>query len=208
MPSAQTLDRLATASPDGFSFWVKANRKTTHEQQRSVAVEFLDNLQPLSARAKLGGVLLQFPQSFHRTAANRNYLQAASEDFSSVPLAVEFRHASWDNEATYEGLRERRIALVVPDVPVIPGLYRPDRPILTAPTGYLRLHSRDAAKWYAGPKDRYDYDYSDGELNHLAADWSDAGESTACVTVFFNNCHHGQAAKNAQRFQELARCLS
>ena len=89
LPSASALEGLSAASPEGFSFWVKANQETTHKQNRSVSGEFLAGLSPLSRRGRLAGVLMQFPQSFHRTTANRKYLAAAIEDFAAVPLAVE-----------------------------------------------------------------------------------------------------------------------
>jgi uncharacterized protein YecE (DUF72 family) len=203
IPTASMLDKLAAASPEGFAFWVKANAKTTHEQDRSVAGEFIDSLQPMRDRGKLAGVLMQFPQSFHRTAANRQYLYAAIEDFSAaaVPVAVEFRHCSWDVPATAEGLRQQDVTLVVPDVPPLEGLYRP-APTVTSATGYLRLHSRNADKWYAGGQ-RYDYDYGDGELEAIGDQWAALAEQAGCVFVFFNNCHHAQAARNAQRFAEI-----
>jgi uncharacterized protein YecE (DUF72 family) len=203
IPSAATLEKLSAASPEGFAFWVKANGKTTHEQDRSVAAEFIENLQPMKDSGKLAGVLMQFPQSFHRTVANRQYLYEAMDDFlaAAVPVAVEFRHCSWDVPATAEGLRKQNVTLVIPDAPDLEGLYRP-APTVTSDTGYLRLHSRNADKWYAGGQ-RYDYDYGDGELEAIKDQWDSLAEQAGCVFVFFNNCHHGQAAKNAQRFTEI-----
>lgn len=222
IPTAGTMSRISARTPDGFRFWVKANRKTTHEQDRSVAAEFLDALTPLAESGKLAGVLLQFPQSFHRTAGNRQYLGATIEDFSSVPpawggsaaihggggglpcpLAVEFRHHSWDHADTLAGLRDRNITLVIPDVPDLGGLYRPSAPAATNATGYLRLHSRQASKWYAGGAERYDYDYSTEELQTVLAEWSAVESEVDKIYTFFNNCHRGQAARNAEAFRRL-----
>ncbi len=205
--AAATLAKLARNSPDDFQFWVKANRKITHEQDPHAAPAFLDNLQPLCDSRKLSGVLLQFPQSFHRTIANRKYLDSALHRLSPVNLAVEFRHSSWDHPSSLEGLRQRQVTLVVPDCPEISGLYRP-RPTLTTATGYLRLHSRDPAKWYAGMAQRYDYSYSDEELTAIAADWSSPDIHARVVFAFFNNCHLGQAARNAQAFGRILARLS
>lgn len=202
MPAGQMVAALARKSPPDFRLWIKGNRQVTHEGDRSVAAEFLDALTPLREAGKLAGVLLQFPQSFHRTVAARKYLAAAVEDFRSVPLAVEFRHASWDHPATVEGLRERDVALVIPDVPPIRSLYRP-APALTSPTGYLRLHSRDADKWYAGAVERYDYSYSEPEMRELIRHWSSIEAGADTIYAFFNNCHRGQAAINAEAFRRL-----
>jgi uncharacterized protein YecE (DUF72 family) len=202
MPSARTLASLDRRSPDGFEFWVKANRKITHEQDRSVAGEFIENLGPLREAGKLAGVLMQFPQSFHRTVANRRYLAAALEDFRPLRPAVEFRHASWDRPETVEGLRERGATLVVPDAPPIRSLYRPE-PTATSRFAYLRLHSRNPDKWYAGSAERYDYSYSERELRELVENWSSVEQSVDKVYALFNNCHHGQAADNARTFRRL-----
>ncbi len=203
IPTASTLERIAAKVPEQFDFWVKANRKTTHEQDRSVAGEFLDGLAPLAEAGKLAGVLLQFPQSFHRTVAGRKYLAATLADFASVPLAVEFRHASWDHASTVAGLKQRNVTLVIPDVPDLAGLYRPPAPIVTTAMGYLRLHSRNAQKWYAGMAKRYDYDYSQAELQALVTEWSAVEGQVEKIYTFFNNCHRGQAARNAEAFRRL-----
>jgi uncharacterized protein YecE (DUF72 family) len=134
--------------------------------------------------------------------ANRQVLRDTVEDFKAVPLAVEFRHGSWDHPATYEGLRKRGLTLVVPDVPPLGDLFHPEATV-TNRIGYLRLHSRNAAQWYAGAVQRYDYDYSDAELTAICGVWNPLAEGADCIFVFFNNCRHGQATKNARRFMEI-----
>ena len=202
MPTARTMESLVRRTGDDFLFWVKANQETTHKQNRGVAGQFIENIAPLRRANKLAGVLLQFPQSFHRTVANRRYLAGALADFAPLPLAVEFRHRSWEHPACAEGLRQRNVTLVVPDVPDIRDLYHSSAAATTA-TGYLRLHSRNAAKWYAGAVERYDYSYSEAELREFIREWSELDEPPGQVFAFFNNCHHGQAAENAEAFQRL-----
>ena len=202
MPAAETIERMAARAPEGFEFWVKANQLTTHERDRSAAPPFLEGIAPMAESGKLAGVLLQFPQSFHRTVQTRKYLAATLADFAAVPLAVEFRHRSWDNPATYAGLAERDVTLVVPDVPDLSGLYRtPAR--VTSRTGYLRPHSRNAGNWYAGGEARYDYSYSEAELNAFIDEWERLGDQMDKAYAFFNNCHRGQAAENAEAFRRL-----
>lgn len=201
-----TLAKLAERSPRGFQFWVKANRKITHDGELPAVKVFLENLEPMKASGKLSGVLLQFPQSFHRTVGNRKYLGEALEELAGADLAVEFRHSSWDHSSTVEGLREREVTLVIPDCPEVKGLYRPEVTVTTS-TGYLRLHSRDAGKWYAGAVARYDYNYSEGEMEELAKKWSGPEMGAQKVFAFFNNCHGGQAAKNAEAFGRIVEQL-
>ena len=202
MPTVKTLGSIAARTPEGFAFWVKANQETTHKHNRSVAGQFIDALSPLRKADKLAGVLMQFPQSFHRTVANRQYLAGVLDDFAELPLAAEFRHRSWQTPETDAGLADREVALVVPDAPDIDSLFHHE-PALTSPLGYLRLHSRNADKWYAGGAERYDYRYNDDELKELVRRWLPLAETAEKVFVYFNNCHAAQAAENAEAFRRL-----
>jgi len=202
MPTARTLAALAAKSPAGFEFWVKANRSITHDGDPSPAEQFIENLSPLAEAGKLAGVLLQFPQSFHRTVAGRRYLSDALERFAAVRCAVEFRHRSWQHPSTLAGLAERNVTIVVPDVPPIDELYHSE-PVATTDVGYLRLHSRDPDKWYAGAAKRYDYDYSTDQMRRLIADWNKLAGRIGRVYAFFNNCYLGRAAANAEIFDRL-----
>jgi len=203
LPSARTMESIAAKAPESFRFWVKANQAATHDLDRTVSRPFLDGLAPMLDSGKFAGLLLQFPQRFHRTVANRKCLSVALEDYRSVPLAVEFRHQSWQHPSVLQGLRDRDVTLVIPDVPDLPGLYR-QAAAATNRTGYLRLHSRDASKWYnEGGADRYDYSYSREELDELIEAWEALEEPMDEVYTFFNNCHHGQAAQNAEALRRI-----
>ena len=229
MPFPRTLESLARRSPEGFEFWLKANQEITHNGNLSVCEEFIANLSPLSQAGKLAGVLLQFPQSFHRTESSRRFLADAIDrmrggtiarrpslaaasgggdqgssppEMEGVRLAVEFRHRSWEDPAALAGLRERNVALVVPDEPPIEGLYHVP-PTATSDVAYLRFHSRDASKWHRGMADRYDYYYSDEELRQVLGEWSKLPQPVDKVYTFFNNCHKGQAAMNAEAFRKI-----
>ena len=201
-PTQATMQRMVEGSGADFGFWVKANQQLTHAGDRSGTGAFLDALAPMRQSNKLLGVLLQFPQSFHRTVESRKFLSEATEDFGDVPLAIEFRHRSWLHPSTAQGLRERHLTLVVPDVPDIPDLYATPA-LLTSRTGYLRLHSRDAQKWYTGKAQRYDYSYSEEELRELVTHWTTLQDQAERVYAMFNNCHRGQAGQNAQTLRRI-----
>ncbi|MCJ7543159.1 MAG: DUF72 domain-containing protein [Phycisphaerae bacterium] len=196
------LARMSAKAPEGFQFWVKVNQELTHKGNLAAGAEFVEQVRPMQESGKLVGLLLQFPQSFHRTAEARRYLAAALEALAALPLAVEFRHGSWDHPATAKGLAERNVAMVVPDVPALDGLYRPT-PIATSPIAYLRLHSRNPGAWYGGMGARYDYSYSEHELKQLAKDWAAVEAAAQRVYAFFNNCHRAQAAQNAEAFRRI-----
>jgi uncharacterized protein YecE (DUF72 family) len=54
-------------------------------------------------------------------------------------------------------------------------------------------------------RDRYDYDYSEAELKEWLGKIAGLAEQARRTYLFFNNCHAGQAARNAKLMQELLR---
>jgi uncharacterized protein YecE (DUF72 family) len=53
--------------------------------------------------------------------------------------------------------------------------------------------------------DRYDYDYSATELKQWLGRIQELAQQARRTYLFFNNCHAGQAARNAKLMQELLR---
>ena len=165
----------------------------------------LEGLAPLEEAGKLSGVLCQFPWRFKNTDRNRAYLAGVREDFGGVPVFVEFRHNSWIKEPVFDFLAKQGLLYVSVDEPELPGLV-PRIGRVTGEAGYLRFHSRRKQTWWAGGgKARYDYDYSEQELAEWIAVLEDLAERAQKIFVFFNNCHSGQAARNAEAMKGLLR---
>ncbi len=203
LPNARTIEAMVKKTPPGFTFWVKANEATTHQQDRSVAAAFNEALAPAREAGRLAGILCQFPYSFRNTEGTRAYLAAVREDFPHDPLVVEFRNAGWANEAVFAFLRANKLGFCCVDEPAIRGLM-PRIAIATATAAYVRFHSRDASKWYeGGGKERYNYLYRREELQEWLPKVQKLSTEAENVYVFFNNCHAGQAAVNAEEFRKL-----
>ena len=158
-------------------------------------------MEPLHADGQLGRVLAQFPMSFHDTSDNREHLGRLLERFARLPLAVEFRHASWNNGEALALLREHSAAFVNIDQPALNGNL-PATDHVTAETAYFRFHGRNAAKWF-GPDtsnvERYNYLYSERELTPWVARIAKARAKN--VFVVLNNHFRGQAVANALELQ-------
>jgi uncharacterized protein YecE (DUF72 family) len=205
VPPPRVMAQMEEKTPPGFRFVVKAPQTLTHERRLDPAeiAGFRACLEPLAAAEKLDGVLLQFPWSFRPDRASRRLLAGARAALPDLPLWVEFRNASWAAPGTFEELRANGLGYCVVDEPGLPGLMPPVVE-LTAPAGYVRFHGRNAANWWGrGGGDRYDYLYSPPELTAWVAKIHDLARRAEKVYVFFNNCHAGQAARNAQLMQEL-----
>ncbi len=103
--SSSKLSRMASGSTGNPSA----------EDERVVRAGF----DVLRNAGKLGAVLLQFPFSFHRTSETTAYLTAVLKRFADYPLAVEVRHASWDDPEIFALLREHHAAFCNIDQPII-----------------------------------------------------------------------------------------
>ena len=209
MPKARALEKMHRQAPADFRFAAKLTRTLTHEidpgQWRGQAVQYRDGIAPLIQARKLTAVLLQFPPSFVRAPQNRRYLAALLDELDGLPLAVEFRHASWATDRVFAELERRRTTLVTVDEPDLPGLF-PRLDIVTNPgLLYIRFHGRNAKGWRSGNMQKqFDYDYSDAELR----EWTDARITKMVAQagsgiIFFNNHVRAQAPRNATRFMSL-----
>jgi len=167
MPEADQLRGMHEQGPD-LVFSIKAHETLTHTidptNWKGEAKLFRSALEPLLQTGSLGSVLLQFPYSFHYDVDRRKYLDALLKDFSSLPLAVEFRNAQWYNNRVFDSLRERDVALTSVDLPALNGL-PPVLDVTTSKLAYIRLHGRNSETWWGSDAAaRYDYLYSEKEL--------------------------------------------
>lgn len=202
MPAAKDLTTLAAKTPRGFQFIVKLHRSISHEGDLEAAGAFRQAAVALQEKGKLLALLCQYPQRLHSSSENRDRLAALVERLHDLPLAVEFRHRSWDTPATIDWLRQRGLHIVSVDVPDISALF-PTRLVQSSRLIYVRWHSRRKESWYSSHGERYDYLYSDEELRDWVAALTSRAGSADRALLLFNNCQRGQAAINARRFREL-----
>jgi uncharacterized protein YecE (DUF72 family) len=201
VPTAPMLGKLADKTPAGFQFLVKLPQTISHEQSLRDLEPFREAVVELQKREQLMGLLCQLPQSCHATTGNRRWLRTLANGLGDLRLAVEFRHNSWSSPELPAWMEDQGLELVSVDVPNIASLF-PRALVQAGRRVYVRLHSRRKDKWYAGDKERYDYDYSDADLG----EWVDAlagADATDMALFLFNNCYRGQAAVNARRMATL-----
>jgi uncharacterized protein YecE (DUF72 family) len=196
--------------------------------------EFRAAIAPLKAAGKYEGLLAQFPWGFRRTPANESHLSALRGALPEEPLFVEFRHDSWAGADLGDFLRSRQLGFCAVDEPALPGLM-PPLVLVTGEDAYVRFHGRNARNWWRGSPptaavagtvrpsaapppdrapapgarpvsgDRYDHDYSAGELAEWVHRVRELAELARRTYLFFNNCHAGQAARSAKLMQQLLR---
>ncbi len=206
IPHPAVMANIEKKSPANYEFIVKAPQAVTHRRKEieDAVKEYRECLKPMEDAGKLKGVLAQFPYSFKFSQGGLDYIKQVKELMNPHPLFVEFRHNGWVNRTMYDSLRQEGIGYVAVDEPNLPGLLKPDL-FNTTETGYIRLHGRNSEQWWDGGPLRYDYDYSQEELEEWKTKIRKLGQKgeTKRLYIFFNNCHLGQAVKNARELMQM-----
>jgi uncharacterized protein YecE (DUF72 family) len=217
MPEAPMMAGWMRRTPASFLFSVKLYQKFTHpdmflsregvhdwELSRADFDLFRAGVAPLAESGRLAAVLVQFPSSFHSDADARAYLDWLLGGLQAYPVAVELRHKSWsDAAAETRGILDAYgAAWTLIDEPKFDSSIRQDGQLtLAGPSqlAYIRLHGRNAAKWWEHdtPDDRYNYFYSPDELNPFARAAESASIANKRVLVYFNNHFSSKAVANA-----------
>ena len=170
--------------PPGFKFTLKAPKRITHDKRLKDVADLTRGFCDVAATLgdRLGALLFQLPPQFKK---NLDVFDAFLDTLPpKVPAAFEFRNASWLDEAVYERLRARNLALCIADT-----AERPAPVVATADYGYLRLRDEgyqpaDIARWA-------------DEISTHAARWREA-------FVYFK---HEDEGKGPEFGQALARAL-
>ena len=198
IPHPVVMANIEKKTQKDFEFIIKAPQQMTHKRKdvETSIDEFKECLKPIEDAGKLKGILAQFPYSFKFSENGLEYLKTCRELLNPHDLYVEFRHNGWVNRQMYDHLCEGEIGYVAIDEPQLPGLLKPDC-FNTTKTGYIRLHGRNADKWWDGGALRYDYNYSQEQLMEWKGKIDKLRGKTDKLFIFFNNCHLGQAVKNA-----------
>jgi uncharacterized protein YecE (DUF72 family) len=205
----------AKRTPKDFEFAVKLYQKFTHPGMTSdrtpVAAADVDafkgGIEPLAAAGKLGPLLIQFPFSFQRTPEAVDYLNWLLNAFRDYVPAVELRHRSWSDaqEETRSLLNQYRAAWVQIDEPKFESSIRQDLSAGESDMYYVRFHGRNAREWWdhAESEDRYNYFYSEEELEPIVNKARQARELKKKVYLLMNNHFSAQSIANATTLKKM-----
>ena len=193
------------------------------ELRGEVFRRLLGALEPLRAAGKLGGILFQLPPYVVFKEQSLDYLTWAKEQLGGDEMLVEFRHRSWlddENRAeTLAFLEDLGAAYVTVDAPRSDTAKNlvPTVPAVTAKTAYVRFHGRNLGTWNkrgGSAAERFDYLYSDEELEELVPTLAELAQQSERAFAFFNNNASSedpenplgrisQAATNAKQLRRL-----
>jgi uncharacterized protein YecE (DUF72 family) len=181
MPTGRILAGWARETPDRFRFALKAPRRITHEQRLRSVEDTLATFCEVSETLgnKLGPLLFQLPPFLRKDV---ELLEVFLHDLPpGLKPVVEFRHASWHSDDTYEVLKRFGAALCIADSEDHTTPFE-----ATAPFGYLRLRRPD---------------YNEAALRS----WIDRIDGVAWeeVFVYFKHEEQGAGPRYAAQFGAL-----
>ena len=186
-----------------FHFTLKLWQRFTHERgalyTQADLTLFKEGIEPLACSDRLGGILIQFPWSFKDLPENREYLAKLAKDFDAYRRFIEVRHSSWQNDDAFDFFRVIGLNWTNIDQPVSRSSVRPSA-LVTGESAYVRLHGRNYKAWFdrdAGRDERYNYLYTDEELDEWVEKIRDLSNQVDFVYAFANNHYRGQAPANA-----------
>jgi uncharacterized protein YecE (DUF72 family) len=208
---AAQVDSLPPDMRDGLDVGPRGRVRLTQELEQELVARTLEAVKPLEAAGKFGAFLLQLTPSFSPSRHELDELAGLVDALDGRPLAIEFRHRGWVEDArieqTLEWLTEHRAAFVAVDapkevhVPIMPDVDAVTNPELA----YIRLHGRNAEGYLKGKTvaERFGWDYSDDELEEVAKRARGMAEDAGFVHVQFNNTRGADAPTSARKFRMI-----
>jgi uncharacterized protein YecE (DUF72 family) len=191
---------------DDFLFTVKLGQNFTHGREEILKSEregYIDLFRVFKFYNRLGGILIQFPWSFVFNGSNFDYLKRLVDSFREFVLILEVRHSGWMNEEFLGYINKNGISFCNIDQPAMRnniGL----TDIVSSETGYFRFHGRNLNAWFGDTNRdmRYNYLYSQPELDELICKIKAINEKTGKTYVVGNNHFKGQAVINLLQIKE------
>lgn len=205
MPRLQLFESIVRRTPDSFKTAVKLFQGFTHtrEADNRLAESFMYSIRPLVESNRLLCLLAQFPYSFHYNAANMDLIKNIREWFKDIEINIEFRNQNWMKREVMEFLKKENLGFVCVDEPNLKGLIK-NVLFVTSKVAYLRMHGRNAQKWYGGEgPERYDYLYSEEELMEWVPKVKELEAGSQITVIAFNNHPKGKAVENAKTLIRL-----
>ncbi len=207
LPYPENILSMARRTPVDFHFAVKAFQGLTHESEVAdeTFAQFLEAVRPLEDHGKLACILAQFPWGFRENAANRELLRRFRDRMPDRDVVVEFRNEDWIKEKTIRLLEELEFGFCCVDEPHLKGLVDA-HVIRTSPIGYVRFHGRNYETWWDRSRkswERYDYLYSEEELQEWVPGILSLQERTDRTYLIFNNHYRSKSARNAAMMMSM-----
>lgn len=186
-------------------------RDTPREIVDELWRRFRLSLEPLAVNEKLTAVHFQFAPWVINDRDGIAHVMECVDRMEGQQLTVEFRNQVWFDDAhrarTLEFQREMGVAHTIVDAPQVghnsvPAVWE----ITNTNLALVRLHGRNHATWNIKGKsasDRFNYDYTEGELKELVPKLKELDRRVDMVQVVFNNNYEDQGQRNGRALMQL-----
>ena len=173
---------------------------------------FRGALMPLHSAGKLGAILFQFPEWFTPAPANKDYVVSVAEKLPDYAIAVEFRQHTWMDtddhiKWTLDWLEENGLVYVSVDMPQgFPSSIPPVVASTNKDLAVVRFHGHNDENWKKKGitvAERFDYLYSQKELEEWAPRLFELSGESKRTHVLFNNCYQDKGVRNAAQMASL-----
>jgi uncharacterized protein YecE (DUF72 family) len=200
-PSLSNIENWCRKTPEGFIFAPKLPNAITHKgllepSTWPVLDEFCEQIRNFND--KLGPTLILLPPQFEPLPENaktlRHFLGRLPED---LRFALEFRHAGWLTEQTYDDLEKYGVALCLAEGRWIPrGEFFDTIKRPTAGFAYIR---------FSGPRDLAAFDRISRNMDKNLSEWAAAIRDIPAKEIFvlFSNFYEGHAPASANKLKVL-----
>jgi uncharacterized protein YecE (DUF72 family) len=207
LPSARTVSHWEELAGPGFRFCPKLPKTLSHEKRLEDPALEIDMMRRLAEELGpyLGCALLQLPPYFHARSHEEKVLRVFLKTWpTDLPLAIEFRHESWETPHAARLLEDHGVAWVWADNCALPDQKKSGFGFLpvTAKHLYVRLLGDFRTKY--GPDGKETHRYGkllwprDVSLDHWAAKLRHHADADA-IYVFANNHFEGMAVETVDR---------
>lgn len=212
VPSARTVGHWSVMTAPAFRFCPKLPKTLSHEKRLEDPAPEIAMMRRLGEELgpRFGCALLQLPPSFHACPHEEKVLRAFLRLWpEDLPLAVEFRHESWNTPHGARLLEDRGVAWVWADnLPLEEQSHAGFgfRPV-TAKHLYVRLLGDFRTKYGSDGRETHRYGRMlwprDTALEHWAVKLRHHAEAGA-IYAFANNHYEGMAVETARRLAAKA----
>jgi uncharacterized protein YecE (DUF72 family) len=194
----------------------KEKVRPTPELEEAMAKIFLRSMSILQDAKKLGVLLLQLSPAFSPKKHELSELEPLIDMLRGHRLAIEFRNRNWaigeQLRSTIDFLRKREAIFVNVDAPTAEHftIMPPElNEVTDRRVAYLRLHGRDAKAYLTGKTvaARFNYDYSNDEIEEVAQRARRLAREADEVHVVFNNNALDYAPHAASRLRKALKQL-
>ncbi|MDD5674140.1 MAG: DUF72 domain-containing protein [Chitinivibrionales bacterium] len=221
-PSMAHFLDMEKRSKESMLYSVKVHKDISHTKTddatagKDLMQKHIYAVSPLIETGRFFSFLIQLEDHVYRSQKKLDYLLAVAAEAVAmrIDVHIEFRHISWHNADVLQALKNSGVGICNTEIPAVEHAF-PLKAYATSDKGYVRYSGRNVEAWYPKSKPttakeklaarnaRYDYGYSEKELEEHTAGQLSLHKKCAAVAIAYNNHYQAKAVKNSIKNIEM-----